>query len=216
MWTSQEIMRAIGIGFIGFSDLSFTAFNREETPLVLRVNKPSFPHSHAQRTAFHLFIHFPAIFYNIFTNFYFLYFLFYFSSPLAIGRTHTESAWMKMTAHEKRMAEREALRSVIQQWNANRLDLFELSEPDEVNIFIAFFSTQFYRFIFFDFYWFYVSIWFLPNRYLARTQNLQFHGVMRFYFQDRGQKVATKCIRVASDATVADVIGESKKTKLDR
>lgn len=29
---------------------------------------------------------------------------------------------------------------------------------------------------------------------------------MRFYFQDAGQKVATKCIRVASDATVADVI----------
>lgn len=37
-----------------------------------------------------------------------------------------------MTANEKRMLEREALRSVIQQWNANRLDLFELSEPDEV------------------------------------------------------------------------------------
>jgi len=30
---------------------------------------------------------------------------------------------------------------------------------------------------------------------------------MRFYFQDSGQKVATKCIRVASDATVEDVIG---------
>ncbi|XP_059614248.1 afadin isoform X4 [Phlebotomus argentipes] len=74
---------------------------------------------------------------------------------------------MKMTANEKRLLDREALRSVIQQWNANRLDLFELSEPDE---------------------------------------NLQFHGVMRFYFQDAGQKVATKCIRVASDATVQDVI----------
>lgn len=37
-----------------------------------------------------------------------------------------------MTSNEKRMLEREALRSVIQQWNANRLDLFELSEPDEV------------------------------------------------------------------------------------
>lgn len=74
-----------------------------------------------------------------------------------------------MTSSEKRIAEREALRSVIQQWNANRLDLFELSEPDE---------------------------------------NLQFHGVMRFYFQDRGQKIATKCIRVASDATVSDVIGK--------
>lgn len=33
---------------------------------------------------------------------------------------------------------------------------------------------------------------------------------MRFYFQDAGQKVATKCIRVASDATVTDVIGELK------
>ncbi|XP_076674496.1 adherens junction formation factor afadin isoform X4 [Andrena cerasifolii] len=64
-------------------------------------------------------------------------------------------------------AEREALRGVIQQWNANRLDLFELSEPNE---------------------------------------ELEFHGVMRFYFQDSGQKVATKCIRVASDATSQAVI----------
>lgn len=67
------------------------------------------------------------------------------------------------------MLDREAVRSVIQQWNTNRLDLFALSEPDE---------------------------------------NLLFHGVMRFYFQDAGQKIATKCIRVASDATVSDVIGE--------
>ncbi|KAK0086310.1 hypothetical protein PV325_003382 [Microctonus aethiopoides] len=64
-------------------------------------------------------------------------------------------------------AERETLRGVIQQWNANRLDLFELSEPNE---------------------------------------DLEFHGVMRFYFQDSGQKVATKCIRVASDATSQAVI----------
>ncbi|XP_037942910.1 octopamine receptor-like [Teleopsis dalmanni] len=71
-------------------------------------------------------------------------------------------------SHDKKMLDREAVRSVIQQWNANRLDLFALSEPDE---------------------------------------NLLFHGVMRFYFQDAGQKVATKCIRVASDATVSDVIG---------
>ncbi|XP_051158699.1 afadin isoform X2 [Leptopilina boulardi] len=66
-----------------------------------------------------------------------------------------------------RRAERETLRGVIQQWNANRLDLFELSEPNE---------------------------------------DLEFHGVMRFYFQDSGQKVATKCIRVASDATSQAVI----------
>uniref|UniRef100_A0A1Y1NGW7 Afadin n=2 Tax=Photinus pyralis TaxID=7054 RepID=A0A1Y1NGW7_PHOPY len=69
---------------------------------------------------------------------------------------------------DRRVLEREALRNVIAQWNANRLDLFELSEPNE---------------------------------------DLEFHGVMRFYFQDSGQKVATKCIRVASDATVEDVIG---------
>ena len=30
--------------------------------------------------------------------------------------------------------------------------------------------------------------------------------MMRFYFQDSGQKVATKCIRVASDATSQAVI----------
>lgn len=29
---------------------------------------------------------------------------------------------------------------------------------------------------------------------------------MRFYFQDAGQKVATKCIRVSSTATTSDVI----------
>lgn len=38
----------------------------------------------------------------------------------------------EMTMAMKRHEEREALRSVIQQWNANRLDLFELSEPNEV------------------------------------------------------------------------------------
>uniref|UniRef100_A0A6A7FPY9 Afadin-like n=1 Tax=Hirondellea gigas TaxID=1518452 RepID=A0A6A7FPY9_9CRUS len=63
--------------------------------------------------------------------------------------------------------ERENLRHIIQQWNANRLDLFEISEPDE---------------------------------------NLHFTGVMRFYFQDSGQKVATKCIRVASSETTKEVI----------
>lgn len=34
--------------------------------------------------------------------------------------------------HARKMLDREAVRSVIQQWNANRLDLFALSEPDEV------------------------------------------------------------------------------------
>ena len=37
-------------------------------------------------------------------------------------------------------------------------------------------------------------------------QNLEFHGVMRFYFQDSGQKVATKCIRVSSCTPTKQVI----------
>lgn len=37
-------------------------------------------------------------------------------------------------------------------------------------------------------------------------QDNEFHGVMRFYFQDAGQKVATKCVRVSSTATATDVI----------
>ena len=37
-------------------------------------------------------------------------------------------------------------------------------------------------------------------------QNLEFHGVMRFYFQDSGQKVATKCIRIPSAAPTRQVI----------
>uniref|UniRef100_A0A2R5LKM4 Putative actin filament-binding protein afadin n=1 Tax=Ornithodoros turicata TaxID=34597 RepID=A0A2R5LKM4_9ACAR len=68
---------------------------------------------------------------------------------------------------EVKAVERINLRNVINQWNANRLDLFELSEPNE---------------------------------------DLEFHGVMRFYFQDADQKVVTKCIRVSSTATVRDVV----------
>lgn len=92
-------------------------------------------------------------------------------------------------------AEREALRGVIQQWNANRLDLFELSEPNEVSV-----ASKFRRIIP------------LPRGSFElchvpfSSQDLEFHGVMRFYFQDSGQKVATKCIRVASDATSQAVI----------
>lgn len=50
-------------------------------------------------------------------------------------------------------AEREALRGVIQQWNANRLDLFELSEPNEVSVaddastFLISPDYRFYKFI---------------------------------------------------------------------
>nr|XP_053644974.1 afadin-like [Cherax quadricarinatus] len=41
---------------------------------------------------------------------------------------------------------------------------------------------------------------------LKHQQDLEFHGVMRFYFQDSGQKVATKCIRVPSTANSRYVI----------
>lgn len=38
------------------------------------------------------------------------------------------------------------------------------------------------------------------------NEELEFHGVMRFFFQDAGAKVATKCIRVASTATAKEVV----------
>lgn len=42
---------------------------------------------------------------------------------------------------------------------------------------------------------------------LSPDQDLEFHGVMRFYFQDRvAGNFATKCIRVSSTATTQDVI----------
>ncbi|KAM9341599.1 afadin [Symphorus nematophorus] len=64
--------------------------------------------------------------------------------------------------------EREKLAKVIRQWNNNRLDLFEISQPDE---------------------------------------NLEFHGVMRFYFEDHvGGNVATKCLRVCSNSSTHEVI----------
>uniref|UniRef100_A0A8C4RWT3 Afadin n=1 Tax=Erpetoichthys calabaricus TaxID=27687 RepID=A0A8C4RWT3_ERPCA len=67
-----------------------------------------------------------------------------------------------------REEERRKLAEIINHWNANRLDLFEISQP---------------------------------------TEDLEFHGVMRFYFQDRvAGNFATKCIRVSSTATTQDVI----------
>lgn len=139
----------------------------------------------------------------------------------------------------KKMLDREAVRSVIQQWNANRLDLFALSEPDEVCThhstdlstdtqsnprsgapklnckcifywkFIRFNTCPFLFIVrFVHPFYFFVCLFFFHLLSSCLPQNLLFHGVMRFYFQDAGQKVATKCIRVASDATVIDVIGK--------
>lgn len=45
---------------------------------------------------------------------------------------------MHGSSADRRALEREALRNVINQWNANRLDLFELSEPNEVSFFMWF------------------------------------------------------------------------------
>ncbi|XP_036025061.1 afadin isoform X16 [Onychomys torridus] len=73
-----------------------------------------------------------------------------------------------MSAAGGRDEERRKLADIIHHWNANRLDLFEISQP---------------------------------------TEDLEFHGVMRFYFQDKAAgNFATKCIRVSSTATTQDVI----------
>uniref|UniRef100_A0A0R3RXL5 Afadin n=1 Tax=Elaeophora elaphi TaxID=1147741 RepID=A0A0R3RXL5_9BILA len=66
-----------------------------------------------------------------------------------------------------RQVEREQLRQLVDQWNENRLDLFNLTYP---------------------------------------TEDLEIHGVMRFYFQESKDKVLTKCIRVSSTATTRAVI----------
>ncbi|XP_006798723.1 afadin isoform X1 [Neolamprologus brichardi] len=64
--------------------------------------------------------------------------------------------------------EQDKLGKVIRQWNNNRLDLFEISQPDE---------------------------------------NLEFHGVMRFYLEDPAEgNVATKCLRVCSNSVTREII----------
>lgn len=40
----------------------------------------------------------------------------------------------------------------------------------------------------------------------APNENLEFHGVVRFYFQDEDHNVVTKCIRVSSTATTKEVV----------
>lgn len=42
-----------------------------------------------------------------------------------------------MEYEDRKWRDREALRHIIGQWNANRLDLFSLSEPNEVNIILS-------------------------------------------------------------------------------
>ena len=91
---------------------------------------------------------------------------------------------------ERKWRDREALRHIIGQWNANRLDLFSLSEPNEV-LLHSIFNNWIAKF---------------NNKCVIALQEFEFHGVMRFYFQDAGQKIATKCIRVSSTASTQAVI----------
>ena len=35
---------------------------------------------------------------------------------------------------KNKVSDREHLKNIIQEWNANRLDLFEISEPNEVRV----------------------------------------------------------------------------------
>ena len=99
----------------------------------------------------------------------------------------------KADLEQRRWQDRESLKHIIGQWNANRLDLFSLSEPNEVSCrhqpvpIFADISCRFYRIVF-------------------TLQDFEFHGVMRYYFQDAGQKIATKCIRVSSTASTQAVI----------
>lgn len=89
-------IRAIAIGFIIFFSLSFAAFVRDGTPLVLRVNKPfSLIHTH---NAPHFIKFFSQIFFTTFSLIYF-YFLFYFLISLGIGQSvqnQPEWEWQRM------------------------------------------------------------------------------------------------------------------------
>ncbi|KAL2098852.1 hypothetical protein ACEWY4_005332 [Coilia grayii] len=63
--------------------------------------------------------------------------------------------------------ERSRLSHVINQWNSKRLDLFEITQPD---------------------------------------QDLKYHGVMRFYWEDQvSDNIATKCVRVSCEDTAQSV-----------
>jgi len=108
--------------------------------------------------------------------------------------------------------EREYLRKLIGEWNASRLDIFVISEPNEVCfdahrllnttvLWIFAKSISFHEDIIL------VHIVCLDTFVVFISQNLEYRGVMRFFFQDAhaGAKMATKCIRVSSVETAEDV-----------
>ena len=51
-----------------------------------------------------------------------------------------------------------------------------------------------------------IFIRFYPLLCVLLLQDLEFHGVMRFFFQDMSHRVATKCVRVSSTATTQQVV----------
>jgi len=83
-------------------------------------------------------------------------------------------SYTKSHEYHKKLQDLETLRNIIISWNGSRLDLFELSLPNE---------------------------------------NLEFSGVMRFYYQHQDgtnstcdQKVSTKCVRVNSTDNTERVV----------
>ena len=104
-----------------------------------------------------------------------------------------------------REEEREYLLKLIFEWNASRLDIFEISQPDEVSLQVELFTIgaddRLIQLNFRTIHYRWIS-WF-------RLQNLEYKGVMRFFFQDSGTKdtkVATKCVRVSNKDTTDDVL----------
>lgn len=105
------------------------------------------------------------------------------------------------TIPNEMLTDRNKLIQLINQWNENRLDMFALSFPNAVSVPIPapWRSTSAYSSL--------SSSSSNLNHNTYYTQDLEFFGVMRFYYQDEGQKVATKCIRVSSTASASDCIG---------
>ena len=72
------------------------------------------------------------------------------SVPNALASPGTSSSTQSTSSgldHQtKRVQERENLRNIIAQWNANRLDLFEISEPNEVSH-VLFIKPQQYQYL---------------------------------------------------------------------
>ncbi|KAK3747774.1 hypothetical protein QZH41_008799 [Actinostola sp. cb2023] len=71
-----------------------------------------------------------------------------------------------MAQTRTRTEELNYLKRLIAEWNASRLDIFAISDPNE---------------------------------------DLEYRGVMRFFFQDSGSKVATKCVRFTSKDNTEEV-----------